>query len=146
MNLQTTRMKFREFFQAQNSPLYQQLLALRPQMAQAAQEIYDQWDQSGEGGDMQSGFGGICDEISQAISGAIVENLAGVDVTEGGQDGDDHAYIIAYNETEAFAVDIPPQVYERGGGYSWQKIEGVRFMPDDVEISPIDRQWIEPGY
>jgi hypothetical protein len=138
-------MRFSEYFKAQNSPLYQQLLGLRSQMAQAAQAIYDQWDQ-GDEGDMQSGFGGICDEIAQAISGVIVESLAGVDVTEGGQDGDDHAYTIAYNDTEAFAVDIPPQVYERGGGYSWQKIEDVRFDANDILIEPVDRQWIEPGY
>lgn len=136
-------MRFREYFQAQDSPLYQQLSRLRPLMAQAAQLIYDQWDQSGEEGDLQSGFGGICDEISRAIGGVIVENIPDVDITDGGQEGDDHAYLIAYNDTEAFAVDIPPNVYETGGGYSWQKVQGVRFQPNHVLIEPVDRQWID---
>ena len=116
-------------------------------MAQAAQLIYDQWDQSGEEGDLQSGFGGICDEISRAIGGVIVENIPDVDITDGGQEGDDHAYLIAYNDTEAFAVDIPPNVYETGGGYSWQKVQSVRFKPNHVLIEPVYRQWIDDsGY
>jgi hypothetical protein len=121
---------------AQEQSLYQRLLSLRPQMAQAAQEIYDQW----QANDPEVGGGGICDEIARSLSDIIVSNLEGVEVTEGGQDGDDHAYIIVYNNSECFGVDIPYQVYERGGGYSWTKIEGVKFSPDHVVIFPLNRQ------
>lgn len=109
-------------------------------MAQAAQEIYDSWDQN----DPDDGGGGICDEIANQISDIIVSTIPDVQIMEGGQDGDDHAFVIAYNDTEAYTVDIPPDVYETGGGYCWQKIPDVQFQPDDVSIDELPRTWVEP--
>ena len=123
---------------AQQQPLYQQLLSLRPQMAIVAQKVYDDWQPVGEDGDPELSSGGICDQIAQAISG-VVCSLPDVELTDGGQEGDDHAYIIAYNAQEAYAVDIPHQLYERGGGYVWTKVEGVQFVPQHVEIIQLDR-------
>lgn len=132
-------MRFREFCENQ-SALYQQLYSLRPLMAQAAQTVYNEWDQEDEFCDY--GDGGICDEIAREIGGIIVQNIAGVELTDGGMDGDDHAYNIVYNDTEAYAVDIPAHVYERGGGYSWQKIPGVTITADDVVIEAVDRRHV----
>ena len=63
-------------------------------------------------------------------------------MTEGGQEGDEHAYIIVFNDTEAYEVDIPPGVYETGRGYSWKKIEGARIEPENVVINPVPRGWL----
>lgn len=114
--------------------LKQELLLLRPQMAQAAQEVYDGWEQDDQGVDEELGSGGICDAISQAIGGVIASSIDTVELADGGQDGDDHAFIIAYNEDESYGVDIPPSTYETGGGYNWRKVEDVKFGPQDIEI------------
>jgi ribosomal protein S18 acetylase RimI-like enzyme len=116
-------------------PFYPALKALTPQMAEAAQKIYDSWEQGEEDDDL--GGGGICDEIAGAIAGIIVGNITDSDTVDGGQDGDDHAWVIAGLNGKAYGVDIPPGVYETGGGYSWTKRPLVTFDASDVDIFPI---------
>jgi hypothetical protein len=118
--------------------LFLKLVSLRPKLAHAAQQEYDAWNQEDEDGDLEFGHGGICDAIASAISGAIVAHIEDIKIEEGGWDGDDHAYIIAFDKTEAYAIDIPHHVYEVGGGMSWHKIHNVEFEPDDVHIWPIN--------
>lgn len=118
-------------------PLGQSLMALRQQMASAVQVLYNQWEQV-DGMDEELGGGGICDQVADSIAG-IVHSIDGVETTEGGQDGDDHAYVVAYNQTEAYSVDIPPGVYESGGGYNWAKIPDVVIDAGDVSIYPLNR-------
>src|SRR5437868_6732875 len=101
-------MNFAQWFEA-NSVLYQRLLSLRPQMAKAAQEVYDQW---APGEYCDYGEGGICDEVANALAHVIVQSIPDVDTTEGGQAGDDHAWVVVYNQVEAYGIDIPPNVYE----------------------------------
>lgn len=122
------------------------LKALREAMAAAAQEEYDAWDQSGEYGDEEVGGGGICDLIADKIASVLSDKLENVDFREGGQDGDDHAYNYVRVGDEAFGVDIPPQVYETGGGYNWKKKPDVKFEPEDVDIWPIPIQDVFPEY
>ena len=112
----------------------QQLRGLRSKMATAAQLVYDEWDEDDEDGTE----GGICDEIASRIQ-EVISSLPDVDITDGGHDGDDHAWTIAYNDQEAFGVDIAPHVYERGGGYSWTKIPGVTFDEQDINIFKLRR-------
>jgi len=121
--------------------LKQQLRQLRPKFAAAAQAIYDSWEQDEDGFDEEFGGGGICDAIANAIMGLMP---SGIDTMDGGQPGDEHAFVIAFNDTEACTVDIPPGVYESGGGYNWKKRQGVTITEDDVEIIPINRSDIEP--
>lgn len=111
---------------------------LRPELCAAAQGVYDDWQQDQDGMDEEYGTGGICDRISEAMSDVLVG--AGFDVDEGGQQGDDHAYLIASACGFDFIVDIPPRVYERGGGYVWTKRPGVVFAPNDVFISRNDTE------
>lgn len=117
------------------NPFYQALKALTPQMAAAAQKIYDEWEQGDEDDDF--GGGGICDAIAQEISSIIVGNIADVELIDGGQDGDDHAWVIAGLDGKAYGVDIAPGVYETGSGYSWTKRPGVTFDASDVDIFAI---------
>ena len=108
--------------------LYEQLNQLKPKMAIAAQLIYDEWD--------GSGFG-ICDEIADAISDIIASHIADVEIDEYGHEGDDHAAVIASLGNESYVVDIPPSIYEWGGGYNWHKIPDVMFDIDDIVIAQI---------
>ena len=112
------------------------LESLRPQIIQVAQKVYDENAAANlEDPEFEHG---ICDEIAQEISGVIAAHIADVEVRDGGQDGDDHAWVIAFNDAEAYGVDIPPGVYESGGGYSWTLHENVKFQPTDVQIWEID--------
>lgn len=129
---------------AGNRPLYQQLMSLRPRMAFAAQKVYNNWEQDENGMDFELGGGGICDQVSQAIADVVVSSIRNAETTEGGQPGDDHSWLIVYNQQEAYGVDIPCHIYERGGGYSWQKTQGVHFSPDDISIW--EEQPPEQGY
>ncbi len=124
-------------------PLLHYLQEATPEMAAEAQKIYDSWEQDENGEDPENGIGGICDEIANAITGVIYDKVPiECSVTEGGQPGDDHAYVIVYMDNEfgkeVYAVDIPHGVYETGGGYSWKKIPDVKFKASDVEIGALD--------
>ena len=119
---------------SQSSNFFYSLSLLRPKIAQSAQNVYDDWAED----DMISGSGGICDEIANAIADVIHSNIDEVETVDGGQEGDDHAWVIAHNGTEVYGVDIPHQIYERGGGYNWVKIPGVTFQPNHVEIRKLD--------
>ncbi len=119
---------------ATDKSLHKALQALAPAIATAAQTVYDSWTQ-----DEDDDFGGgICDAIASEIQGIIVSNIPDVNVTDGGHEGDDHAWSIAYTNSEVYGVDITPSVYETGGGYNWTKREGVTIDPTDVDIWPID--------
>ncbi len=116
---------------AQVSEFLYELSLERPKMVQAAQEIYNAWDEE----DFITGGGsGICDEISEAIGGVISLNIENAEVREGGHDGDDHAWLIASRGNESYGIDIPYSIYEQGGGYNWTKIPGVIFSLDHIEI------------
>lgn len=130
---------------AQAKNLYIQLNALRPQMVIAAQSVYNDWDPDEEGFDMTLGSGGVCDEIARAISEVIALNIADIEIVDMGQDGDDHAYILVYDNNESYTIDIPYNLYEKGGGYNWTKIPGVIFKDSNIEIYPIeiDRKALE---
>lgn len=122
-----------------SSPLIRRLQSLRPALARAAQKVYDGWEVD-EDGDGEYGSGGICDSVANALSEVVARALNDVTITDGGQDGDDHAYIVVLTDTEAVAVDIPPGVYETGGGYSWTKREGVQFDAGDVALDSLRRR------
>jgi hypothetical protein len=122
----------------QEHPLLHRLEALRPEMAAAAQTIYDDWEQDEEGEDCDLGTGGICDEIALALADVIGQAIPDAEVADGGQDGDDHAWIEVMRGRESYGVDIPAGVYERGGGYCWRRVPGVRFGADDVQIFALD--------
>lgn len=113
-----------------------------PKIAKLAQDIYDSWTQDADGIDEEFGTGGICDAIASEMSGIMSEQ--GWHVSQGGQEGDDHAYIVVTDGKKAYEIDIPPHVYESGGGYSWKKKEGVKFSEDDVAINEVPLEAVDP--
>jgi hypothetical protein len=116
------------------SPLKFALLALRPKLAEAAQAVVDGWEQDSEGFDEELGTGGACDRVADAMSQVLASNLPEVSVETGGQDGDDHAFLLVSYNGETFSVDIPSSVYETGAGYSWRKVAGASITYDDVLV------------
>ncbi len=110
---------------ANRAPLSDRIEAVRDELARAAQGELDGWDWSD---------GGACDAVADALHSVLAE--AGIDATGGGHEGDDHAWLIAYDDAsrQACGVDVPARVYEVGGGYSWTPIDGASVGPSDVEI------------
>jgi hypothetical protein len=100
----------------------QNITAWKPTMCRFAQHIYDEWDQSDkENGDPELGFGGICDLIAEQICHVLGQvDVACVSWNSEGI-GENHTSVIANLADGVFEVDIPPHVYENGGGYTWYK-------------------------
>lgn len=120
--------------------LIDRINSISAQIAGVAQGVYDDWEQDSEGFCEEHGYGGICDAIADAIGGWISSTMSGVEIVNGGQDGDDHAFIVVLTKKEAVLVDIPPYVYETGGGYCWKKKRGVVFTAGDVVAMNVDRK------
>lgn len=116
----------------------QRLLAARPAMAVAAQRVLDDWQQDDEGFDEEFGTGGACDAVAEGLISVILEEAGASDAVCGGAEGDDHEFVYAWDDEtrEAYLIDIPPGVYETGGGYSWRKRQGVVLDADDIVIEP----------
>ena len=110
---------------------------VKSKIASAANKVLEDWQPDEEGFDEVFGGGGACDTICREINDVLIESLPdSVEIYDGGQDGDDHAWTIAYDgeSNKAYGVDIPPGTYETGAGYSWQKIEGAKVKPSDVQV------------
>jgi hypothetical protein len=102
------------------------LLSLKPKLALAAQKVYDEWQQDENGSDDVLGEGGICQDIAYAMADVLSNN--GIEVaTVSQQSGEQHVYVVAKTEDGVYIVDIPPYLYETGGGYNWKKIPDVQF-------------------
>jgi hypothetical protein len=127
-----------EAAEAIDLPSLQQLTPLLPRLAQAAQQAYNQWDQNEEGEDVELGSGGICQDVAEEMAGVL--NEAGIDaITVSASMGEQHVWVVAKFREGVVEVDIPPSVYEIGGGYTWKKIPDVVFTPRDIHYSIIDR-------
>lgn len=124
------------------STFLKELRQLGPEMAEAAQKVYDGWEQDESGVCEELGTGGICDQVADALAGVASSSLKDVEIFDGGQEGDDHAWTIVQRGGEAYGVDIPPAVYESGGGYNWKKREGVVFDPSHVVVFPVPLQGV----
>lgn len=108
--------------------------ALMPEFIQAAQKEYDQWEQDEEGFCEELGMGGICQDIAEAICRVL--STHGFDCSSVSQQvGEQHVYAVAKAEDGVYEVDIPPYVYETGGGYCWKKIPGVRFDDSCIVVN-----------
>ena len=107
---------------------------LIPKLVIKAQEKYDEWSQDDDGMDDMLGSGGICQEIADGFSDVFNSN--GIDATTvSAEIGEQHVWTIIKLDDGVYEVDIPPSVYETGGGYSWKKRPNVRFDSSDIIIN-----------
>jgi hypothetical protein len=102
------------------------LFSLKSKLAHSAQEVYDEWEQDENGYCDILGEGGICQDIADAIADVLSNN--GIECSTVSQvSGEQHVYVVARTEDGVYNVDIPPYLYETGGGYCWKKIPDVEF-------------------
>ena len=111
--------------------------ALRPKIAAAAQEVYDNWVQD-EHDDLNGG--GICHLIAEEVANIV--SSAGVPVSTQCSTYEQHVYCVCQVYEGIFEVDIPYRTYEHGAGFTWTKIPDVQFTTDYVTISRLDS---DPG-
>lgn len=111
---------------------------LRTAIALAAQKVYDEWLPDAEGGDEEWAGGGICHNIAEAVQD-VLDNLGIESVSVQQSIGENHTYVIALLDDGIYSVDIPPETYETGSGYSWEKKQGVVFDAGDVYIDLLSK-------
>lgn len=108
-----------------------ELKAILPNLASAAQKIYDNWIQD-EDDDLNGG--GICHLIADAMCDEM--NKIGIEcATVSYSIGEVHVAAVAKLSDGVFTIDIPPPLYETGGGYTWQKRPDVKFDPSYISIT-----------
>lgn len=102
------------------------LFSLKSKLAHSAQKVYDEWEQDENGYCDILGEGGICQDIADAMADVLSNN--GIECSTVSQSsGEQHVYVVARTEDGVYMVDIPPYLYETGGGYNWKKIPDVEF-------------------
>lgn len=124
-----------------------EISAAMPSIIKVAQQTYDDWHQDEEGLDEELGEGGICHLIAEEICSILASH--GLDCgSVSAQVGEQHVWAVVkidgvrdedgeYDRDNAgvWSIDIPPGVYESGGGYSWRKKPGVAFEAADVVVT-----------
>jgi hypothetical protein len=124
--------------------------ALAPALAEAAQAVYDAWEQDEHGLDPELDAGGICHLVAEAFVPILAE--AGVEgiATVQAACGENHVFAVALLESGVHVIDISPYVYEHGAAYTWTKRPGVRIRPEDVAVDrvsgPMDIATFEESY
>ena len=109
------------------------LFSLKSKLAHSAQEVYDEWEQDENGYCDILGEGGICQDIADAMADVLSNN--GIECSTVSQSsGEQHVYVVARTEDGVYRVDIPPYLYETGGGYNWKKIPDVEFDERYIDI------------
>jgi hypothetical protein len=115
---------------------YSFLNSLKSEICKIAQEVYDNWEQNNDGYCDVLGYGGICQDIANGICSLL--NEKNIECTTVSQEIDEqHVYVVAKTEEGIFETDIPPYLYETGGGYCWKKIPDVKFEERFVIIKMI---------
>jgi hypothetical protein len=129
--------------ESRNLPTLVQLRGLASDLAAAAQAVYDEWEQDEEGHDAVLAEGGICDLIASAMVGVLDRAFPDMFATTVHHTiGENHVNVLLCAREGVCSLDVPPSVYETGGGYRWRKKPGVRFGAEDIDLHVIDR---DPG-
>lgn len=112
-----------------------ELEKLKPELKIAAQKVYDEWEEE----DIDTyGGGGICHLISDAFC-EIFDNHGYECTSICAAVGENHTFAVVKTDDGIYTVDISPYVYERGGGYTWEKIPHVEITENDIMIELISR-------
>ena len=131
------------------------LESLTSDFVEAAQKIYDDWD---EHPDVYFG-GGICHLIADAFVEIISNEFPQYTASTFTRDDIQHVETIVYNidsdslynddiddeaDIETVMIDLSPYIYENGGGFSWTKIPDVEFTDTDITFyrTFTDRKYI----
>lgn len=122
-----------------------EIVELLPQIAAAAQNVYDDWEQDEYGADAEGCVGGICHLIADEICGVL--GAAGIECSPiSATVGEQHVWVVAKvgdvdengdverHDAGVWSIDIPPHVYESGAAYTWTKLPGVQFRDDDIVV------------
>ena len=93
----------------ESGSLKSKLIPLELEFVKAVQAELDEWQQDENGEDAELGFGGICQDLSDAICGVCIDHH--IDCTTlCAEMGEQHCWAVAYDENseEACASDINP--------------------------------------
>jgi hypothetical protein len=121
-----------------------EIKALIPKFLEAAQEVYDEWEQDENGYDFMHGTGGICDSIADAILDVVTEHTR-YETQRHFCIHEWHASALVYSpeNREVYQIDIPYHVYETGDMYVWTKIPDVTFTRNHLVITEEDYDFFE---
>ena len=123
------------------SDLIDAIERLSNDLARAAQAVYDDWDQV-DGYSDAYGTGGICDDVALEMADVISRKLR-VHAYSQYNEHDTHTSVMVvvddmvndFDEVGVLInVDIHPSNYEEGYGYTWRKIDNVRFNGRMVNV------------
>ncbi len=115
-----------------------ELNPLLPELAAAAQAVYDNWEQDETGESFEYGVGGICQDIAEEMAGVLSSHGIEAATVDNQGMGDQHVWVVAQLSDGVYSVDIEPRTYESGGGYCWKKRAGVTFSPEHIMVDRID--------
>jgi GNAT superfamily N-acetyltransferase len=116
------------------------LQSLKQEIAREAQAIYDEWVDALKHDEAEEyAGGGICHFIADKICD-VVNRSGNYDCKTISYDHVQHVATICrplYIEDdegviEVCTIDVPYYLYETGGGFSWEPLEDVEIVPNDV--------------
>ena len=110
---------------------------VKGEMASKAQAVYDDWAQDENGEDIDLGRGGICHLIADDLVGVLYKHHIN-NVQTVCSSYEQHVYMVGAFKEGVYLIDIPYEVYETGGGYTWKKIPDVEFSKSDIVIRKLD--------
>lgn len=116
-----------------NLPSLNIIKTLVPQMVDAVQQEYDNWDEQNE----EYAGGGICHLIADKIADIIIQH--GIECQSVSSTFEQHVYVVAKVAEGVVQIDVPYNIYEKGDGYTWYKIPNVVFYDNDIVIQTLSR-------
>lgn len=108
--------------------------SIKDEMVKVAQKQYDRWQQDHEGQDVELGRGGICHLIADDLINVLYRNKID-NVQSVCSNYEQHVYIVGQFKEGIYEIDIPYDVYETGGGFTWKKRPDVIFSRQDIVVS-----------
>jgi len=138
-------------FTTRHVSLRNELIKLRPLFVEAVQKIYDKWNVKKYGD-------GICVIIAEKFENIVNKNwyeFKAFAEARGQNKSETHTFVIVFNETESYIIDIPYWKYETSKKMNsffgivprWKKIPNVIFTEKDIRIIKIPRmKFMDEGY